>query len=173
MSSGSFIVEDLINEEFSESGWLDQTMQCTSKESVSVPAGDFESYKISYSSDTVWYSSEVGNIVKSEVDHSGTNNSFNMDLSLQSFSRGTQPINISEDIARWALEKRFVNNEMIPNFLHYIETGPLREVDPRRDLPHRNIDTAVHVRDLPFPVFSDVQQLPKFGLALPFHEVCR
>jgi len=98
LSSGSFIIEDLIEEEFSESEMFDEIIQCTNKESVSVPAGDFESYKITYSSDTVWYSPEVGNIVKSEVNQSDKDYTFNMDLSLESFSKGNRPIDVTENV---------------------------------------------------------------------------
>ena len=98
LSSGSFIIEGLIEEEFSESEMFDEIIQCTDKESVSVPAGDFESYKITYSSDTFWYSPEVGNIVKSEVNQGDRDYTFNMDLSLESFSRGTQPIDVTENL---------------------------------------------------------------------------
>jgi hypothetical protein len=74
------------------------TVQCNNKEIVSVPAGDFESFNITYSSDSFWYSPEVGNIVKSEVEQSYRDNTFNMDLSLESFSRGIQPIDVTENI---------------------------------------------------------------------------
>jgi hypothetical protein len=96
-NSGSFIIEGLVNEQYSESDMLDETLQCT-KEIVSVPAGDFESYKITYPSDTYWYSPEVGNLVKSEVEQGYRDYTFNMDLSLESFSRGTQPINVTENL---------------------------------------------------------------------------
>jgi len=133
LSSGSFIVEDLIQEEFSESGWLDQTMQCISKESVSVPAGDFDSYKMTYSSDTAWYSPEVGNIIKSEVEHGGTNNSFNMDLSLESFSRGTQPINVSEDIDP---SEAFIDQEInISGRVVDSNSNPIQNADVSIEIP--------------------------------------
>jgi hypothetical protein len=97
-SSGSFIIEGLIEEEFSGSETFDETLQCTNMESVSVPAGDFECYKIISSLDSVWYSPEVGNIVKSEVDQGDRDYTFNMDLSLESFSTVNQPINVTEKI---------------------------------------------------------------------------
>ena len=88
INSGLFIIDGLVNEQYSESDMLDETLQCT-KEIVSVPAGDFESYKITYPSDTYWYSPEVGNLVKSEVEQGYRDYTFNMDLSLESFSRGS------------------------------------------------------------------------------------
>jgi hypothetical protein len=97
-SSGSFILGDLIEEEFSSSNWLNETIHCSKKEVVSVGAGDFECFTITYSSDTFWYSPEVGNIVKSEVDQRDRDYTFNMDLSLESFFRSAQPINVTENI---------------------------------------------------------------------------
>jgi len=97
-SSGSFKIIGLIEEEFSDTEQYEEIMNCVIKETVTVPAGDFESYKITFSSDEIWYSSEVGNIVKSEVDHDDRDYTFNMDLSLKSFSRGNQPIEITENI---------------------------------------------------------------------------
>ncbi len=169
LSSGSFIVEDLIQEEFSESGWLDQTMQCTGKESVSVPAGDFESYKITYSSDTIWYSPEVGNIVKSEVDHSGSNNSFNMDLSLESFSRGTQPINISEKIdPSEALIDQEIN---ISGHVVDSNSDPIQNADVSIEIPRigqswftSTDDEGYYIKTIEAPyIFDDTPSPGEFG----------
>jgi len=98
LTSGSFTIESLVDEEYSESDILDETVQCNDKEIVSVPAGDFDCYKITYPSDTFWYSPKVGNLVKSEVEQRSRDNTFNMDLSLESFQRGIQPINVTENI---------------------------------------------------------------------------
>lgn len=93
-----FVLEDLINEDFSGSTVLDETIQCTTKEIVSVQAGDFDCFKINHSTNTIWFSPEVGNIVRSEIDESNENSSFNMVLSLKSFTRNIQPITITESI---------------------------------------------------------------------------
>lgn len=97
-SSGSFEIIGLMEEEFSDTEHYEENMKCVKKETVNVPAGDFESYKITFSSDEMWYSSEVGNIVKSEVNHDDRDYTFNMDLSLKSFTRGNQPIEVTEYI---------------------------------------------------------------------------
>jgi hypothetical protein len=97
-TSGFFILEDLVEENFSGSSWLNETINCIAIENISVPAGDFESYKITYTSNTFWYSSEVGNIIKSEVDHNYRDYTFNMDLTLISFNKENQLIEITENI---------------------------------------------------------------------------
>jgi hypothetical protein len=97
-TSGSFEIIGLMEEEFSDTELYEETMKCTKKETISVPAGNFECYKITISSDVIWYSPDVGNILKSEVNHDDRDYSFNMDLSLNSFERVNQPIDISENI---------------------------------------------------------------------------
>ncbi|MCK4901879.1 MAG: hypothetical protein KAS76_00865, partial [Thermoplasmatales archaeon] len=69
LTEGSFIIDGLVNEQYYDFELLDETLQCNSKEIVSVPAGDFDSYKVTYSSDMFWYSPDVGNMIKTEVDH--------------------------------------------------------------------------------------------------------
>ena len=110
VTSGSFIIEGLVEEEYSESDMFNVAVQCNDNEIVSVPAGDFESFKITYSSVKFWYSPEVGNIVKSEVEQSARDYTFNMDLSLESFSRGIQPITVTENIVP---SEAFIDQEVI------------------------------------------------------------
>ncbi|UCF12577.1 MAG: PKD domain-containing protein [Thermoplasmatales archaeon] len=95
ISSGAFSLEGLINESFSGSQWIIGTMYCERKEDVNVPAGVFECYKLNRTDNTVWYSPDVGNSVKSIVDMSDKNTTFFATLSLESFSRSTQPVTIT------------------------------------------------------------------------------
>ncbi len=97
-SSGWFILEDLMEENYSESYYLNETVQCIAKESITVPAGSFESYNINYASNFLWYSPHVGNMVKSVVDESTENSTFSAVISLESFSRSIQPLNVTEVI---------------------------------------------------------------------------
>ena len=98
ISSGTFSLEGLINESFSGSQWVNETMYCVQKEDVSVPAGVFECYKLNHTDNAAWYSPDVGNSVKSIVDMSDENTTFFATLSLESFSRSTQPITITLNI---------------------------------------------------------------------------
>jgi len=98
ITSGYFEIEDLVYEDISGNDMIDEIVQCNNKETVSVPAGNFESYKVSYSTDSYWYSPEVGNLVKSEVGEIGRDNTINMDLTLDAFSRAIQPIDVTENI---------------------------------------------------------------------------
>jgi hypothetical protein len=98
VTEGSFIIEDLVNEQYYDSEPLYETLQCTSKEIISVPAGDFDCFKVTYSTDTFWYSSDVCNMIKTVVDHGEKDYSFSMDLNLESYSISSQEIDISENL---------------------------------------------------------------------------
>ena len=97
-TTGSFSIASIFQQSLNASQWIDETVQCDSKEQVNVPAGTFDCYKITRPSTDVWYSSAAGNIVKSSIDQSGENMTVHATLTLQSFSRREQPIWISEDI---------------------------------------------------------------------------
>jgi hypothetical protein len=96
--SGSFTVTGLYEQSLNGSQWIDETVQCTQKEQITVPAGTFECYEISRSDTQGWYSIDVGNVVKSIIDQSDENMSLQIVITLQSFSRVAQPITISEEI---------------------------------------------------------------------------
>jgi hypothetical protein len=98
LSYGSFTIEGFVDEEYYDIDTLDEIVQCDSIETISVPAGDFDCFKVSYSSNNFWYSPEVGNLVKSVMEQNNKDNTFNMDLTLKSFSRGNQAIIVSENI---------------------------------------------------------------------------
>lgn len=97
--SGSFIVQGLYNQSLNGSQWIDETVQCTQKKQISVPAGTFECYEIVRSNTKSWYSTGVGNMVKSIVNQSNENMALNAVVTLQSYSSTAQPITISEDIS--------------------------------------------------------------------------
>lgn len=96
--SGSFIVQGLYDQSFDESQSIDETVQCTQKEQISVPAGSYECYTIARSNTTTWYSTEVGAMVKTTIDQSDESSTLQLTTTLQSFIRTAQPLTISEDI---------------------------------------------------------------------------
>lgn len=97
-STGYFTIGSLIDEDLSGDSWSNQTIQCTGKENINVPAGTFDCFKIEQINSTVWYSPEVGNNIKSEIDQSDENTTFYMVISLKSYSLVTQPIVITLEI---------------------------------------------------------------------------
>ncbi len=96
--SGSFSIQGVYEQPFDTSQWIEETVQCTQKKQVTVPAGTFDCYEIGRPDAQAWFSTEVGNVVKSSVDQSDENMSVHIGLTLQSFSRVAQPITISEEI---------------------------------------------------------------------------
>jgi hypothetical protein len=97
-TAGSFSIAGIYEQSLNASQWIDETVQCDTKEQITVPAGTFDCYRIARLSANVWYSSDAGNIVKSSIDQSSENMTVHATLTLQSFSRGTQPITITENI---------------------------------------------------------------------------
>jgi len=97
--SGSFIIQGLYEQSFDESQSIDETVQCTKKEQITVPAGSYDCYTITRSNTTAWYSTDVGAMVKTTIDQSDESSTLQMTTTLQSYTRTAQPITISEDIA--------------------------------------------------------------------------
>ena len=97
-STGSFSITGLYEQSLNGSQWIDEEVSCTTQESISVPAGVFNCFTVSHGNTMVWYSSQVGNIVKSTVDQITGNMTVQMTQSLKSFSRVAQPLTVSEDI---------------------------------------------------------------------------
>ena len=95
---GSFNILGVYEQSFNESQWVDKTVECTQQEQISVPAGTFDCYKIGRQTTQSWYSTDVGNLVKSTVDQTGENMSLHLVLTLQSYSQQDQPIALSEEI---------------------------------------------------------------------------
>jgi len=110
LTTGHFAIEDLMYEDLSGNSLLYEIVQCNNKENVSVPAGNFECYKIAYGNDTYWYSPDVGNLVKSEVGQMNRDNTINMDLTLDSFFKATQLIDVTENIDP---SEAFIDQEII------------------------------------------------------------
>lgn len=96
--TGSFSIQGLYEQSFNGTQWVEETVQCTQKQQISVPAGTFECYAIGRTNNPGWYSTEVRNIIKSVIDQDDENMSVHATLALQSYSFATQPIALSEDI---------------------------------------------------------------------------
>ncbi|MBN1280772.1 MAG: hypothetical protein JXA00_03900 [Candidatus Thermoplasmatota archaeon] len=96
--SGAFTIEGVYSQTFNETQWIDELIACTEKEAVVVPAGTFESYKVTRPNVTVWYAPDAEHIVKTMVEYTDGDTAFSMTLSLQSVTRNPQPITVSEEI---------------------------------------------------------------------------
>jgi hypothetical protein len=96
--SGSFSIQGIYDQSFEGSQLIDETVECTQKEPITTPAGTFECYTIGRSTTQSWYSTDVGNMVKSTIDQSSENTTLQIDITLQSFSHAAPPITVSEDI---------------------------------------------------------------------------
>jgi hypothetical protein len=88
----------MYDQSFDGGQWIDETVECIQKNQISVPAGTFECYEIGRSDAAGWFSTDVGNVVKSTIDQNTENMTLQIALSLQSFSHAAQPITISEEI---------------------------------------------------------------------------
>lgn len=97
--SGSFTIQGLYDQSMNDTQWIEEIVQCTQMEQVSVPAGMYDCYTISRADTIVWYSTDVGNTVKSTIDQSDENMTVHAVINLQSFSNAAQPITVSEEIS--------------------------------------------------------------------------
>ena len=97
--AGSFSIEGVYDQSFDESQWIDETVECTGQEQITVPAGSYNCYKIGRQSTPSWYATDVGNMVKTTVDQNGENMSLHLVASLQSYLLVNQPITVSEEIS--------------------------------------------------------------------------
>jgi hypothetical protein len=97
--AGSFSIEGVYDQSFDESQWIEETVECTAQEQITVPAGIFDCYKIGRQNTLSWYSTDVGNMVKTTVEQSSENMSLHLVASLQSYSQVNQPLTISEEIS--------------------------------------------------------------------------
>jgi hypothetical protein len=100
-TTGVFSIAGVFEQSLNGSQWVDETVQCDAQEQISVPAGTFPCYTITRPSASMWYSSEVGNIVQSTVDLSSQSGTIHATMTLQSFLRSAQPITISENLEPW------------------------------------------------------------------------
>lgn len=96
--SGYFSIQGVYQQQFDGSQWIDETVTCMQKKQVTVPAGTFDCYEIGRSDSQAWFSTDVGNVVRSSIDQSDENMSVQMVLTLQSYSRAAQPITVSQEI---------------------------------------------------------------------------
>jgi hypothetical protein len=97
--TGSFTIEGMYDQPINGSQWIDETVECTQLEQISVPAGTFECYKIGRQTTLSWFSTDIGNMVKTTIDQNNENMSLQLVSSLQSYSHANQPITISEEIS--------------------------------------------------------------------------
>jgi hypothetical protein len=97
--TGSFTIEGMYDQPIDGSQWIDETIECTQLEQISVPAGSFECYEIGRQTTLSWFSTDVGNMVKTTIDQNNENMSLQLVSSLQSYSHANQPITISEEIS--------------------------------------------------------------------------
>jgi hypothetical protein len=97
--TGSFSIEGILDQPFDGSQWIDETVECISLEQLSVPAGTFECYKIGRETTLSWFSTDVGNMVKTTVDQYSENMTLQMVATLQSYTHVDQSITVSEDVS--------------------------------------------------------------------------
>jgi len=99
-ASGSFEVAGLLTKSFNESSVIRMYAGCSEEETISTPAGAFDTFHIvseengSYES---WYSPVVGNAVKSITNTVG-NITLHTTTILISYNLFSQPINLTEEI---------------------------------------------------------------------------
>jgi len=97
--AGTFSIEGLLTQPFDGSQWVDETVECNTQEQITVPAGTFECYKIGRETTFSWFSTQVGNMVKTTVDQYDENMEIHLIATLNSYTRVNQPITVTMDLS--------------------------------------------------------------------------
>jgi hypothetical protein len=97
--AGSLSIQGVFDQSFDENQFIDETVECIQQEQISVPAGSYECYKIGRESSLSWFSTDVGNMVKTTIDQSGENVTMQLIMTLQSYTHMDQPITVSEELS--------------------------------------------------------------------------
>jgi len=102
-TTGSIVIAGLLDQSLDSNQTIDEDVSCPQQATISVPAGSFDCYEIGREDADIWYSPEVGNLVKSTVDQSDENGSVHAVLALQSFSQSVQPLTVTEVLSASAV----------------------------------------------------------------------
>jgi hypothetical protein len=97
--AGSFSIEGVFDQSFDQSQYVEESVECSAQEQITVPAGTFACYQIGRENTLSWYATDVGNMVKTTVDQNDENMSLQLVASLQSYSLVSPSITISEEIS--------------------------------------------------------------------------
>ena len=160
-TAGSFSIASIFEQSLNGSQFVDETVQCDTQEQVSVPAGTFDCFRITRSSADVWYSADAGNIVKSSIDESGENVTVHATLALQSYSRSSQPITISEDIEPSVVIPE--SQVTISGQAHNTQTGdPIKNTEVLISIPSLHLNwttvtdnTGLYTKEITAPTMVD------------------
>jgi hypothetical protein len=96
--TGLFSIQGIYSQPIDGSQWIDETVHCLGAEQISTPAGSFSCYEIGRTNTQAWYAPDVGNIAESIIEYTEGNASLHVVLTLQSFIRNPQPIDVSLDV---------------------------------------------------------------------------
>ena len=97
-TSGSFQISYLVNDTFSSTTWINETVTCNGLETITVPAGTFTTYTIHHGSTDAWYAPDISNIIKTHISQTNNNTTLDMTLSLTDYSLTTPEITLSSEI---------------------------------------------------------------------------
>jgi hypothetical protein len=97
--AGSFSIEGIVTQSFEGNQWIDETVACITQEPLTVPAGTFDCYKIGRETAMSWFSTQVGNMVKTTVDQSDENMTVHLVATLQTYTRVNQPLTVTMDLS--------------------------------------------------------------------------
>ena len=93
---GHVVISDLYEKDISATRWVNKTLSCPKRESVSTPAGVFDAFLITDNKgNDSYYSPKVGNIVAGSIYYSNGNDTVSGCIMLKSYHRADQPITVT------------------------------------------------------------------------------
>jgi hypothetical protein len=97
-TTGYFEIGDLINDTINNAGWINETISCTTQETITVPAGTFSTYKINHGSTDAWYAPTIGNMIKTHISQTTNTTTIQMTLNLIDYQITTPETTITTEI---------------------------------------------------------------------------
>ena len=166
--TGYIEVEDITNETINSTEEGCGEISCTGLETISVPAGTFETFHMVDTNNTYesWYSPAAENVVKSVVSNSDGNTTYDIYLNMTSYSLVEPPINLSMDINPY--EAIAGENVTVSGFAHFSSAkGPVANTSVVITMPLLNIswtaftdENGYYCTDIEVPFFNDGTQSP-------------
>ncbi len=98
-TTGYVSIEGIMNQSMNSVQVVDGEVTCPQQSTITCPAGSFTAYEVGREGSDAWYAPIVDNLVKSTIDQVGTNGTIHAVTILQSFSRATQPLSVSEHLS--------------------------------------------------------------------------
>lgn len=132
---GHIVISELYEKNISTTKWVNKTLFCPKRESISTPAGVFNVFLVTDNEENdSYYSPEVGNTVAGSIYYSNENDTVSGYIVLKSYHRATQSIAVTLNL----FPCEFIPGEAVKIYgeVRYTDTGePIEGADVAISIP--------------------------------------